>query len=150
MFFHGLLKANAFAPQDWDKYLNIRGALNPAFSLEYLIYSQTAVTGPRDGDDNDSEKPISSEGTKGAAQAETIQQDTHTLDEYHEHLLSASFDMSFNGRGVEPSSSQVEQGFDFNDNFFALSDEIDIGQGLGDELAKELGWSFSPVKAAQV
>ena len=148
MFLHGLPKANAFAPQDWDKYLNIRGALNPAFSLKYLIHSQTPVTGHRDG--GDSEKPISSEGMKGALPAEIIQQDMHTLDEYHEYLLSASFDMSFNGRGVEPSSSQVEQAFDFNDNFFVLSDGIDIGEGLGDELAKELGWSFSPVKTAQV
>lgn len=93
---------------------------------------------------------MSSEGMKGAPPAETIQQDMHTLNEYHEHLLSASFDMSLNGRGVEPSSSQVEQAFDLNDNFFALSDGIDIGEGLGDELAKELGWSFSPVKTAQV
>lgn len=30
-------------PQDWDKYLNIRGALIPAFSLNYLIYSQTST-----------------------------------------------------------------------------------------------------------
>lgn len=26
---------------DWDKYLNIRSALIPAFPLKYLIYSQT-------------------------------------------------------------------------------------------------------------
>ncbi|EDR15587.1 uncharacterized protein LACBIDRAFT_300643 [Laccaria bicolor S238N-H82] len=116
------------------------------------IISSRSAERHRDGDDNlkDSEKPISFEGLRGALPAETIQQDMHTLDEYHEHLLSASFDMSFNGRGVEPSSSQVEQAFDMNDNFFVLSDGIDIGEGLGDELAKELGWSFSPVKTAQV
>ncbi|KIK07004.1 hypothetical protein K443DRAFT_129571 [Laccaria amethystina LaAM-08-1] len=114
------------------------------------IVSPRSAETHRDVDDKDSEKPISSEGMKGAPPAETIQQDMHTLDEYHEYLLSASFDMSFNGRGVEPSSSQIEQAFDFNDNFFVLSDGIDMGEGLGDELAKELGWSFSPVKTAQV
>jgi hypothetical protein len=68
-----------------------------------------------------------------------------TLNESHEHLLSASFDLSFQGNdgGASFSSSQDANNFGFNDNdddlFAALPGGMDI-DSLGDELAKELGW----------
>lgn len=78
----------------------------------------------------------------------------HTLTEHHDHLLSASFDLSYHGSGVgglDPSSSQADINFGFNDNddFFAPSDGLDIG-GLADELARELGWAASPLKESQM
>ena len=71
--------------------------------------------------------------------------DLHTLDEFHEHLLSTSFDTSFqnsDGAVWNPSSSQLDRGFGFDDNLFA--DDLDMGGGIGDELARELGdgWSL--------
>jgi len=60
--------------------------------------------------------------------------------------------LSFNGSGgVDPSSSQVEGGFEFDDNLFPASDGLDVGGGLGDELARELGegWGGSPMKDRQ-
>jgi hypothetical protein len=83
--------------------------------------------------------------------AENLRADLHTLNENHEHLLSASFDVSLNGNDVfRPSSSQFEGGFGFglDDNFFGASDGLDVGGGIGDELARELGegWGASPMK----
>jgi meiotic recombination protein REC8 len=68
----------------------------------------------------------------------------HTLAEHHEHLLSASFDLS-NGSGgaLGPSPSQVSLDFAFDNNFLNPSSGLlDFG-GLGDELEKELGWGPS-------
>jgi meiotic recombination protein REC8, fungi type len=74
--------------------------------------------------------------------------DIHTLNENHEHIFSASFDASLNGSGAfHPISSQFDEGFGFDDNFFGGLDEMDVG-GIGDELARELGdgWGASPTK----
>ena len=72
----------------------------------------------------------------------------HTLNENHAHLLSASFDTSLNGNLAIPSSSQFDAGFGFafDDNFFGMSDGLDIGGEIGDELARELGegWAAAP------
>lgn len=77
--------------------------------------------------------------------AENPRADIHTLNENHDHLLSASFDVSLNGSGaLPPTSSQFDEGFGFDDNFFDGLDGMDVG-GIGDELAKELGWGGSPV-----
>lgn len=72
----------------------------------------------------------------------------HTLEEHHEHLLSASFEQSFyaNDPGGDISSSQAGPVFE---NFFAFSDGLEVGEGIGDELARELGWG-SPVKTPRV
>jgi meiotic recombination protein REC8 len=75
--------------------------------------------------------------------------DLHTLNENHDHLLSASFDVSLNGSGPLPmSSSQFDGGFGLDDNFFGVSDNLDNGGGIADELAKELGegWGGSPMR----
>ncbi len=76
----------------------------------------------------------------------------HTLDEHHEHILSASYDLSFNGSvhgaGLDLSSSHAE-GHGFDNSFFSdgLDAGDDLGIGLGDDLARELGWGISPVKS---
>lgn len=76
---------------------------------------------------------------------EAVRKEAHTLDEHHEHVLSASFDMSFsNNVGQGPSSSQTDVPFD---NFFPFLDGLDVGEGLGDDLARELGWATSPIKS---
>ena len=67
----------------------------------------------------------------------------HTLNENHAHLLSASFDTSLNQSGnlavPSPSQFDTEFGYAFDDNFFGMSDGLDLGGEIGDELARELG-----------
>ena len=76
-------------------------------------------------------------------QVEDVRADACTLKEHHDHLLSASFDRSFqvNQEGIDPSSSQVEPGFEFDESFLQMSDGLGLGldDGLADELARELG-----------
>ena len=75
----------------------------------------------------------------------------HTLDENHAHLLSASFDASLNQSSnlAVPSSSQFDAGFGyvFDDNFFGMSDGLDFGGEIGDELARELGEGWGGVSS---
>lgn len=82
--------------------------------------------------------------------AEDPRADMYTLKEHHDHLLSNSFDLSFNANGgMNPSSSQNGGGFALDDIFMAASDALDISEGLGDDLAKELGegWGIFPENA---
>jgi len=84
------------------------------------------------------------------AETQTARKETHTLDEHHDHLLSASYESSFSQLAPldaeGPSSSQADAPFE---NFFPFSDGLDLGDGLGDDLARELGWGVSPVKSVQ-
>ena len=102
-----------------------------------------------DFDPNQTKKKSKSKQKASQAPPE-ISRNDHTLAEHHEHLLSASFDMSFagdlSGQGVW--SSHADSGFDDNENPFQLSDGLDIGgdYNFGDELARELGWG-SPAKS---
>ncbi|KIM85185.1 hypothetical protein PILCRDRAFT_96366 [Piloderma croceum F 1598] len=108
------------------------------------------------GEEDDDFDPKSKKGKgrpklKAVPLAENLRADLHTLNENHEHLLSASFDVSLNGSGVlPPSSSQFDEGFGYGlaDNFFGAPDDLDVGGGIGDELARELGegWGASPIK----
>ena len=109
----------------------------------------------REEDDDDFDPKSKKAKGKGKSRllplAENIRADLHTLNENHDHLLSASFDVSLNGSGpLPPSSSQFDGGFGFglDDNFFGASDGLDIGGGIGDEIAKELGegWGGSPTR----
>lgn len=80
---------------------------------------------------------------------EVVRKETHTLEEHHEHILSASFDLSFNGSGhdagLDPSSSQIGgHGFD---SLFSDALEDGLGLELGDDLARELGWAISPIES---
>ncbi|KAJ7634292.1 Rec8 like protein-domain-containing protein [Mycena polygramma] len=83
--------------------------------------------------------------TKVPQPAEDPRADMYTLKEHHDHLLSNSFDLSSNG--ADPaSSSQMGGGFALDDIFLDAPDGLDIGEGLGDDLAKELGegWGIFP------
>jgi hypothetical protein len=88
--------------------------------------------------------------SKVAPKVETARRETHTLDEHHDHLLSASYELSFSQPGPlgaeGPSSSQLEASYE---NFFPFFDGLDLGDGLGDDLARELGWDVSPVKSVR-
>ena len=100
-------------------------------------------------DPNDKKKRRTKPTPKNALPTEVLRKENHTLEEHHEHLLSASFDLSFNhnSHGMEDlSSSQTGAAFD---NFFPFSDGIDLGDGLGDDLAREIGWALSPAKSIQ-
>ena len=103
-----------------------------------------------DDDDFDAEtqdKKRSKARAKVAPATETVRKETHTLDEHHDHILSASYELSFSQPGPDgPSSSQAEVSFE---NFFPFSDGLDLGDGLGDDLARELGWGVSPVKSVR-
>ncbi|KAG6898112.1 hypothetical protein C0992_005439 [Termitomyces sp. T32_za158] len=122
---------------DWDEYLNIGEEKRP---------------GARGNDDEDF-NPVKSITRRRreevhanpSFQAETPPAELYTLTEHHDHVLSASFDISYHGSSGNdvfgPSSSQViDCGLD--DNFFGLSDGLDVA-GLADELAQELGWADS-------
>lgn len=101
-----------------------------------------------DFDPTQSKKKTRPKGSqKAAPPIEAVRKEAHTLEEHHEHVLSASFDMPFsNNAGQGPSSSQADGAFD---NFFPFSDGLDVGQGLGDDLARELGWAISPIKSVR-
>lgn len=117
------------------------------------LFPETAQPG---GEEDGNSDPKSKKGKgrgklKAVPLAENLRADLHTLNENHEHLLSASFDVSPNGSGVlPPSSSQFDGGFGYglDDNFFGAPDGLDVGGGIGDELARELGegWGASPMK----
>ncbi|KAJ3751978.1 hypothetical protein EV360DRAFT_56004 [Lentinula raphanica] len=82
---------------------------------------------------------------------EDVRADMVTLKEHHDHLLSNSFDLSFQGSqrdGFDVSSSQAGPAFGFNDDFFpGFDDGLVIDPGIGDDLARELGegWGASPI-----
>ncbi|PPQ76339.1 hypothetical protein CVT26_008967 [Gymnopilus dilepis] len=129
---------------DWHDYLNLGG--------EKAAGSDTGVIEDGDGDfdpNSNSEKKKRGKVNKAVPQIETVRKEAHTLDENHDYLLSASFDLSFNQDAVQgpmASSSQADATFD---NFLPFSDGLDFGDGLGDDLARELGWGLSPAKSAR-
>ena len=149
--------------QDWEEYLNIGGEkiwLTQHLLADSVSALMTDAT-TRDNDllleDDDGDfipetqnKRRAEASARVASRAETARKETHTLDEHHDHLLSASYELSFSQPGPlgaeGPSSSQVEAPFE---NFFPFFDGLDLGDGLGDDLAKELGWDVSPVKSVR-
>ncbi|KAF9453831.1 hypothetical protein P691DRAFT_771123 [Macrolepiota fuliginosa MF-IS2] len=80
---------------------------------------------------------------------EAARKEMHTLNEHHDHLLFGSLEKSVEGGldsrsgGIDISSSQMDGGFIFEDNFLGPSDGFDLAGGLCDELAKELGWEIN-------
>ncbi|KAK7064240.1 RNA cytidine acetyltransferase [Favolaschia claudopus] len=119
---------------DWDEYLNIGDATKPE-DLE-----------SEDEFDPKSKSQKSKRKNKASQPAEEPRADQYTLQEHHDHLLSNSLDLSFNGNNIDPSSSQNGGGFVLDEDIFlAGPDGLDIG-GLGDDLAKELGegWGVFP------
>lgn len=67
-----------------------------------------------------------------------------TLPDNHDFLLANSFDASFGGSGTTRVSSSQIGGWGFDDTF----DGLDIEEGVGDDLVRELGegWGADPVK----
>ncbi|KAJ3513821.1 hypothetical protein NLJ89_g2734 [Agrocybe chaxingu] len=131
---------------DWDEFLNAAGD---------TTHGSDAICEEVDEDFDPAskrKKPVRV-AQKDTDKPEAVRKEVHTLDEHHEHLLSASFDLSFQvgpgrglGEGANPSSSQADVSFD---NFFPFSDGLEVGDGLGDDLARELGWAVSPIKSAR-
>ncbi|KAH0590754.1 hypothetical protein H2248_000879 [Termitomyces sp. 'cryptogamus'] len=121
---------------DWDEYLNI-GDHRPMVSDNDDEEYDPAESGTRRRRKKVEANPL--------FQAETPPAELHTLTEHHDHVLSASFDLSYHGGSgndaFAPSSSQAVD-FGFDDNIFVLSDGLDVA-GLADELAQELGWADS-------
>ncbi|KAJ8083983.1 R8 protein [Marasmius tenuissimus] len=118
---------------NWDRHLNLQ-----------------VTEDSMDGDPDDPDFNLRSQKSKrkpnshrDSQQAEDVRADACTLREHHDHLLSASFDLSFqaNPEGIDPSSSQMEPAFELDDNFFQVSDGLGLclDDGLADELARELG-----------
>ncbi|THV04964.1 hypothetical protein K435DRAFT_961677 [Dendrothele bispora CBS 962.96] len=127
---------------DWDEFLNV-GESAPRQSQilddDYFPEDRSA----HNKADSKAKKPDST-------LAEDVRADMCTLKEHHDHLLSNSLDLSFQGSGggLDVSSSQQgDVGFQpAGDNFFL--DDLGIDLGLGDELARELGegWGGSPTR----
>ncbi|KAJ3799937.1 Rec8 like protein-domain-containing protein [Lentinula aff. detonsa] len=127
---------------------------------EFFKLQDNAETREDEGDDQEYDPT----GTKKARQRNTVTKpppltedvraDMVTLKEHHDHLLSNSFDLSFQASqrsGFDISSSQVGPDFGFNDNIFpGFDDGLVIDPGFGDDLARELGegWGASPIKNA--
>ncbi|KAF9456189.1 Rec8 like protein-domain-containing protein [Collybia nuda] len=117
---------------NWDEYLNIGSEGNSKPDSGQFDVSirkgrnEVNILGPR------------------FPRAEAVRAEQHTLVEHHEHLLSASFDCSYddNGGTVDLTSSQAGAVFGFEDNLFAFSDGLDNG-ALAEELERELGWDVS-------
>ncbi|KAJ3779208.1 Rec8 like protein-domain-containing protein [Lentinula raphanica] len=127
---------------DWDEFLNLQDGAEP-----------------REDDEEDQEYDPKKKNKQKQTAAkpppltEDVRADMVTLKEHHDHLLSNSFDLSFQGSqrdGFDVSSSQAgPAGFGFNDDFFpGFDDGLVIDPGIGDDLARELGegWGASPVK----
>ncbi|KAF9526495.1 Rec8 like protein-domain-containing protein [Crepidotus variabilis] len=127
---------------DWDEFLNMDG--------NTTLNSEPTFEEP-DSDFDPTQKQKKTAKRAAPSLPEQVRKEAHTLEEHHEDILAASYDLSFNASGgdpaggLDPSSSQIGGGFD---NFF-FSDGIDAGEGLGlgDDLARELGWGFSPMKS---
>ncbi|KAF6766048.1 Rec8 like protein-domain-containing protein [Ephemerocybe angulata] len=150
-----LVDYDAFV-EDWDEYLNILDDKHASKKR-----SEESDSDEFDPAHPNKKKGKASKPKPGQPAVEDVRaRDPHTLVENHEHLLSATFDLSFNAgdlsggalaRGGGASSSQNDAAFDFDENPFILSDRLDLGgEGfmLGDELAKELGWG-SPAKSVR-
>ncbi|KAG6868590.1 hypothetical protein C0993_000616 [Termitomyces sp. T159_Od127] len=121
---------------DWDEYLNI-GDHRPM-----AVGNDDEEFNPAKSDTRRRREEVKA---NSSFQAETLPAELHTLTEHHDHVLSASFDISYHGssgnKAFDLSSSQAVD-FGFDDNFFGLSDGLDV-PGLADELAQELGWADS-------
>ncbi|KAG6890416.1 hypothetical protein C0995_008770 [Termitomyces sp. Mi166 len=122
---------------NWDEYLNI-GDHRPM-----VVDNDDEEFDPAKSDARRRRKKVEAHSP---FQVETPPAELHTLAEHHDHVLSASFDLSYHGSSGNdifgPSSSQAVD-FGFDDHIFALSDGLDVA-GLADELAQELGWADSP------
>ncbi|KAI6133050.1 Rec8 like protein-domain-containing protein [Pisolithus croceorrhizus] len=136
---------------------------NAAFSLnldnmvaDWDEYSNFPVPDVSSDDDYDPRAPKQKRMMKGRSSRipsssvdEAARANTHTLDESHEYLFPYTFDGSLcESAAVVPSSSQLG-GFGIDDAFFGAFHGLDITEGVGDDLLKELGegWGVSSAKS---
>ncbi|KAJ3863071.1 Rec8 like protein-domain-containing protein [Lentinula novae-zelandiae] len=131
------------------------------YFLEFDNFISVRSNKRQDGDDEQEYNPTGPKQARKKNNAvrppsltEQVRADMVTLREHHDHLLSNSFDLSFQGSqrsGLDVSSSQAEPAFAFDDNLFlGIDDGLGIDLGLGEDLARELGegWGASPLKNA--
>ncbi|OJA21506.1 hypothetical protein AZE42_05106 [Rhizopogon vesiculosus] len=115
---------------DWDEYLNIGNV-------------KAAEEGSSDDEYNPKAKKQKGKGKQSAvvpsSTAENARANAHTLNENHDIFLTNSFDASFGGSGANMIPSSQNDNFGFDDTFFGAFDDLDIGEGIGDDLVKELG-----------
>lgn len=78
------------------------------------------------------------------AKSEFLRATACTLPDTHDFLLANSFDASFGGSGTTRLSSSQVGGFGFDDTF----DGLDIEEGVGDDLVRELGegWGTNQIE----
>lgn len=116
---------------DWDEYLNIGNDKGGA------------EEGSSDDEYNPKAKRPRGKGRASAvapaSTAENARANAHTLNENHDLFLANSFDASFGGSGANMISSSQNDTFGFDDSFFGAFDGLDIGEGVGDDVVRELG-----------
>ncbi|KAG1825921.1 uncharacterized protein BJ212DRAFT_1475280 [Suillus subaureus] len=116
---------------DWDEYLNIGNNKGGA------------EEGLSDDDYNPKAKRPKGKGKQSAvapaSTTENARANAHTLNENHDLFLANSFDASFGGSGANMISSSQNDTFGFDDSFFGAFDGLDIGEGVGDDVVRELG-----------
>lgn len=110
------------------------------------------MTGNKDVEnDSDSDYHPTAMKTKGKVttstlppNAEFLRAAAYTLPENHDFVLANSFDESFGGSRTTRLSSAQTGGFGFDDTF----DGLDIEEGIGDDLVRELGegWGANPIE----
>jgi hypothetical protein len=74
-----------------------------------------------------------------ASAAENARANAHTLNENHDLFLTNSFDASFGGSGANMIPFSQNHTFGFDDSFFGAFDGLDIEEGVGDDVVRELG-----------
>ncbi|KAI0788425.1 hypothetical protein C8Q75DRAFT_768428 [Abortiporus biennis] len=126
---------------EWDEQLQTTGAFNHDLDFEDSL-------GDADFDPNRSGRsPIPRSKTRlpSVSEIDRGRGDLHTLKETHDAFFPSSFDAGLNdpGFGGPLASSSQAGGFAFDDDFL---EGIDVEGAIGDELARELGLSASPVQ----
>ncbi|KAG1757590.1 Rec8 like protein-domain-containing protein [Suillus lakei] len=125
---------------NWDEYLNIGNNKGGA------------EEGSSDDEYNPRAKRPKGKGKQSAvapaSTAENARANAHTLNENHDLFLANSFDASFGGSGANIIPSSQNDTFAFDDSFFGAFDGLDIGEGVGDDVVKELGegWGGAAVE----
>lgn len=133
--------------QNWDEYLNPGGVSCKSNTL-FVRLSDHNKDGENDSD-NEHHPMIKIKSKVAAsyalpADSELLRATACTLPDNHDFLLGNSFDASFGGSGTTKVSSSQIGGFGFDDTF----DGLDIEEGVGDDLVRELGegWGASPTE----
>ncbi|KAG1749976.1 Rec8 like protein-domain-containing protein [Suillus paluster] len=126
---------------DWDEYLNIGN-------------NKVAEGGSSDDEYNPKAKRPKGKGKQSAvapaSTAENARANAHTLNENHDIFLANSFDASFGGSGANIIPSSQNENFGFDDSFFGAFDGLDIGEGVGDDVVRELGEGWGAALENQI